>query len=161
MKWRDLTKASPNPKGGVIQKDPKTGELTGLLEESGNLVGRLIPRLTDEQQQEAIKWAVTDYASQGVTTATLAGGGLSPAMRTAGKAGVLTLRVVAMGGLGDPSALPPARLDGDEMLKTGLTVKMVHDRSIQGFTGYLSSRITPCTTTIRPTAVTRANVASS
>jgi len=138
LKLANLTKASPNPKGGVIQKDPKTGELTGLLEESGNLVGRLIPRLTDEQQQEAIKWAVTDYASHGVTTATLAGGGLSPAMRTAGKAGVLTLRVVAMGGLGDLSALPPARLDGDEMLKTGLTVKMVHDGSIQGFTGYLS-----------------------
>jgi hypothetical protein len=139
LKLANLTKASPNPKGGVIQKDPRTGELTGLLEESGNLVGRLIPRLTDDQQQAAIKWAVADYASHGVTTATLAGGGLSPAMRAAGKAGLLTFRVVAMGGLsGDLSALPPAKLDGDEMLKTGLTVKMVHDGSIQGFTGYLS-----------------------
>lgn len=139
LKLANITKMSPQPKGGVIQKDPKTGELTGLLEESGNLVGRLIPRLTDEQQQAAIKRSVEDYASSGVTTATLAGGGVSPALQAASKAGLLSFRVVAMGGMfGDLIALPPAKLAGDEMLKTGLTIKMVHDGSIQGFTGYLT-----------------------
>jgi predicted amidohydrolase YtcJ len=139
FKLAGITKASPQPKGGVIQKDPKTGELTGLLEESGNLVGRLVPGLTDDQQQAAIKWAVEDYASNGVTTATLAGGGVSQALQAASKAGVLSFRIVAMGRFpNEPSALAPAKLVGDEMLKTGLTVKMVHDGSIQGFTGYLS-----------------------
>jgi predicted amidohydrolase YtcJ len=139
LKLAGITKASPKPMGGVIQKDPKTGELTGLLEESGNLVEGLIPRLTEDQQQAAIKWSVEDYASHGVTTATLAGGGVSPSLQAASKTGLLSFRVVAMGDLfGEPSAMTPSKMAGDEMLKTGLTIKIVHDGSIQGFTGYLS-----------------------
>src|ERR1019366_5572620 len=35
--------------------------------------------------------------------------------------------------------IPPAKLQGDEMMKTGLTIKIVHDGSIQGgYTGYLT-----------------------
>ena len=139
-----LTKDTPQPQGGVIQKDPKTGELTGLLEEVGGMVGRLIPPQTPAEIQQAIDWSVRDYASNGVTTATLAGGGISTALRQAGKEGRLPFRIVAMipgaarpDGGAAPTIVPAARL-GDEMLKSGLTVKLMQDGSIQGFTGYLS-----------------------
>ncbi|MFN8060418.1 MAG: amidohydrolase [Vicinamibacterales bacterium] len=139
-----ITKDTPQPQGGVIQKDPKTGELTGLLEEVGGLVGRLIPEPTSAEIQKAIDWSVEDYASNGVTTVTIAGGGISPALREASAAGRLPMRIVSMipgmdrpGGRAAATVAPAARV-GDDMLSTGLTVKLMDDGSIQGFTGYLA-----------------------
>lgn len=143
MELAGITRNTPQPQGGVIQKDPRTGDLTGLLEEVGGMVGRLIPPQTPAEIQQAIDWSVRDYASNGVTTATLAGGGISDALRQAAKAGRLPLRIVAMiagatsTGGGQAVIVPAARI-GDEMLKTGLTVKLMQDGSIQGFTGYLA-----------------------
>ncbi|MBI2833881.1 MAG: amidohydrolase [Acidobacteria bacterium] len=136
--------------GGVIEKDPKTGEPTGILEENAQpLVQRVIPPPSDADEREAIKWSVKDYASAGVTTATLPGRGVSPALQAASKAGLIPFRIVAMlGGRTSPYQmdpvsklrewLQPAKFVGDEMLKTGLAVKLSDDGSIQGFTGYLS-----------------------
>lgn len=144
LQLADLNPNTPQPQGGVIQKDPKTGELTGLLEEVGGLVARLIPAMTPADMQRAIEWSAQDYASNGVTTATIAGGGISDAIREAEKAGKIPFRIVAMiPGMGqaDRAQLPtivPAKRIGNEMLKTGLTVKLMQDGSIQGFTGYLS-----------------------
>lgn len=144
MELAGITKNTPQPPGGVIQIDPRTGELTGLLEEVGGMVGRLIPPQTAAEIQQAIDWSVRDYASNGVTTATLAGGGVSDALRQAAKEGRLPFRIVAMiagaarpDGSQQPVIVPAARI-GDEMLKTGLTVKLMQDGSIQGFTGYLA-----------------------
>jgi predicted amidohydrolase YtcJ len=138
LKLANITKDTPQPSGGVIQKDPTTGEPNGVFEESGQLVARKIPPFSAEQERTAIKWAVNDYVSHGVTTATPAGGGISDALKQASKEGVLTLRVVAMLGGWSPDR-PKAGLIGDEMLKTGLTIgENVHDGSIQGYTGFLS-----------------------
>jgi predicted amidohydrolase YtcJ len=137
LKIAEVTKNTPQPPGGVIQKDPKTGEPNGVFEESGGMVARHAPRYTPEQMREAIKWAVKDYAEHGVTTATLAGGGINDGLKAASRDGVLPLRVVAM--LAWNPKLPKAALIGNEMLKTGLTVgEDVHDGSIQGYTGYLT-----------------------
>lgn len=137
LKLSEITKATPQPSGGVIQKHAKTGEPNGVFEESGQMVARHVPRYTPAQERDAIKWAVTDYASHGVTTATLAGGGISEALKAASRDGVLPLRVGAM--LAWNPKLPKAGLIGNEMLKTGQTVgESVHDGSIQGYTGYLT-----------------------
>lgn len=137
LKIANITKDTPQPAGGVIQRDPKTGEPNGVFEESGQQVAGHIPRYSAEEERAAVRWAVNDYVSHGVTTATLAGGGISEAMKEASKEGVLTLRVVAMLG-GWPPHRPNASLIGDEMLKTGLTIgENVHDGSIQGYTGFL------------------------
>lgn len=136
LKLANVTKDTPQPKGGVIQKDLKSGEPNGVFEESGQVVGRLITQLTPAQEQEAIKWSVADYVSHGVTTATIAGGGIGRELDAASKAGLITLRVVAMGRSAPAANSMPAKMIGTEMLKTGLTMKIVHDGSIQGFTGY-------------------------
>jgi predicted amidohydrolase YtcJ len=138
LKLANITKDTPKPSGGVIQKDQKTGEPNGVFEEVGQIVGRLIPRETPEQQRAAVAWAVNDYAAHGVTTATLAGGGLPESLKTASAEGHLPFRVVGMLGGWDPNR-PKAGIVGDEMLKTGLTIgENVHDGSIQGYTGYLA-----------------------
>ena len=123
---------TPNPKGGVYEKDTKTGEPNGIMEENSQAVARLIPPLTPAQMQEAIKWCAQNYLSQGVTTATIAGGGISKALWDASAAGLVPLRIVAMSYTSPAAELPPAKMQGDEMMKTGLTIKIVHDGSIQG-----------------------------
>ncbi len=139
LKLAGITKDTPQPKGGVIEKDPTTGEPDGLFKECGGMVSRLIPPRTAEQQQQAIKWAVRDYVSHGVTTATIAGGSIGGNLKQASEAGWLTLRVVAMQHGPLKGDFPRAHMIGTEMLKTGLTIgEDVHDGSIQGCTGYFT-----------------------
>ncbi|HWE53082.1 MAG TPA: amidohydrolase [Bryobacteraceae bacterium] len=139
LKLAGIAKETPDPKVGIYEKDPKTGEPNGIMEENSQAVARLIPPLTPAQIQEAIKWCAQNYVSQGVTTATIAGGGISRAFWAAGAAGLVPLRIVAMNYTSPAANLPPAKLQGDEMMKTGLAIKIVHDGSIQGgYTGYLT-----------------------
>jgi predicted amidohydrolase YtcJ len=140
LKMAGLDESRPQPKGGLYQKDPRTGKPNGVLEENAmRLVGSHLPAFTAAQNREAIAWAVQNYLSQGVTTATIAGGGISKELWAAGEAGLVPLRVVAMGYQVTNGEQPPAKLIGTEMMKTGLTIKHVHDGSIQGGnTGYLT-----------------------
>lgn len=137
LRLAGVTARTPNPAGGVIQRDDRTKEPNGVFEEDWQAVSRLVPAYTGEQIREAIQWAVRDYASSGVTTATIAGGGVSPALQAAVDAGAVPLRVDAMSY--DSPKLPPARPVGSKTLRSGRTVKLVADGSIQGYTGYLSA----------------------
>ena len=139
LKMAGITKDTPKPKGGVIEKDPKTGEPNGVFEEVGQMVARLIPRFTPGQELEAIQWSVHDYLAHGVSTATIAGGGLGKDLESAEKSGVITLRVVAMMHGPLEGDFPPAHMIGNEMMKTGLTIgEDVHDGSPQGCTAYFT-----------------------
>ncbi|MBI2834229.1 MAG: amidohydrolase, partial [Acidobacteria bacterium] len=140
-----VTKDTPNPTGGVIRKDPKTGEPNGVLEESAQtLVRRIIPPFSDEQMMKAIKWASDHYASRGVTTSASPGSDRQRLMdlRNALSRGLLGIRVVTMTSksLDQPS---PSELGGflpgfgNEWLRLS-GIKMVQDGSIQGYTGYLT-----------------------
>jgi len=60
--------APPDPEGGVIDRDPQTGEPTGVLRESAmGLVSRLIPEPTTQDKMRALRRAVTHANSFGVT----------------------------------------------------------------------------------------------
>ena len=141
-----ITHDTPQPAGGVIQKDPRTGEPNGVFEESGGLVSRLIPPLSQQQRLEAIEWAGKHYVSRGVTTAVITGmfGSRFSDLQKARASGILPLRIVAMGRKGNPgqaSAGEAAGLlsgFGDEWLKLG-GVKLVQDGSNQGYTGYFTT----------------------
>jgi predicted amidohydrolase YtcJ len=66
-----ITKDTPNPPGGVIVKDPNTGEPTGILHEKAmELIKR--PQLSDKESHEmdkqAVKLAVKEAARFGVTS---------------------------------------------------------------------------------------------
>ena len=96
LEMAGITKETPVPPGGVIRKDPETGEPNGVFEESMSLVTRLIPPLGENDRLDAIRWAVTDYVEEGVTTTVIAHGsadGLRDLQR-ARRAGLLSLRVI-------------------------------------------------------------------
>ena len=132
LKMAGITRDTPNPKGGIIQKDA-SGEPSGVFEECGGLVGQLIPAPDEAQRLEAIKVCNAHYLSKGVTTAVIAGTTLQAVedLEKAREAGALVLRTKIM--LAENRLLPASPRDG-------LTaVKMGQDGSIQGYTGYLSA----------------------
>ncbi len=58
----------PNPEGGVIDRDPQTGEPTGILRESAmDLVSRHIPAPTLDEQVRALRRAMTEAVRHGIT----------------------------------------------------------------------------------------------
>ena len=140
-----IDRNTPNPPGGVVQKDPATGEPNGVFEESGGMVSRLIPPSTQEEQLEAFRWAVEDYVEDGVTTAVIAGGGRGSlvGLQRARDEGILTFRIITMmsrGNPGQPSAAEAGGVVshfGDEWLKVG-AIKIVQDGSNQGYTGHFT-----------------------
>lgn len=69
MELAGITKDTKDPEGGVIQRDPVTGEPSGLLQESAmQLVSELQPEYTKEQYKEAILWLQDWLNSLGFTT---------------------------------------------------------------------------------------------
>lgn len=64
-----IDKDTPNPVGGVIGKDPNTGEPTGILwnHPAMDLVRKYYPQFTLEDLVEDVKFAQERYISEGVT----------------------------------------------------------------------------------------------
>ena len=90
-----ITKATPNPPGGIIERDAK-GEPTGVLRESGSAaVSRLVPPATAEENATALKWSLEQMLAQGVTSFTDAGTSedIEQAYATLADRGVLKQRV--------------------------------------------------------------------
>ncbi|MBX5479923.1 MAG: amidohydrolase [Pyrinomonas methylaliphatogenes] len=69
LKLAGITRATPDPPGGQIVRDPRTGEPTGILKDAAmGLVYRVMPEPSFEEKLEAARRA-TDYAaSLGVTS---------------------------------------------------------------------------------------------
>jgi len=69
LKLAGITKDTPDPPGGAIVRDPKTGEPTGMLKDSAaNLVSRIIPQPSDTEYAEALRAALKEAARVGVTS---------------------------------------------------------------------------------------------
>jgi predicted amidohydrolase YtcJ len=66
-----VTKETPDPTGGLLVRDPETGQPTGIFKDAAEaLVERVIPERTFEQKCDAAR-AATDYAARcGVTSLT-------------------------------------------------------------------------------------------
>lgn len=135
-----ITKDTPDPAGGVICRDARTGELTGVFEECGSKVNRLIPALTPEQIDEAVGWCSKHYVSKGVTTTVVAGGnkGKISDLKRGLEKGLLDLRVVSMTSMSDAEACREILSDVDPNRLKVTAVKMFHDGSNQGYTGYFT-----------------------
>jgi predicted amidohydrolase YtcJ len=65
-----ITAKTPDPPGGHIMHDPKTGEPNGMLEEDAamNLVFQRIPPVTPEKWRRAVELGLADLAQHGVTS---------------------------------------------------------------------------------------------
>ncbi len=69
LKLAGINKDTSSPVGGVIVKDPKTGEPTGILKDSAmNLVYKIIPETDTKTSLIAVKKAVEEANRFGVTS---------------------------------------------------------------------------------------------
>ncbi len=101
-----ITRDTPNPPNGIIDRDSKTGEATGVLNEASaqQLVEKFIPTPTREEELDLLAKAFRYFNSLGLTSVTSCGGdveniGLFVELR---KRGQLTARFY-----GAPFAQPP------------------------------------------------------
>ncbi len=93
-----ITRETPDPTDGRIERDPRTGEPSGTLREAAvGLVSRLLPERTDAELSAGLDRALPLAAERGITAITeaLASEATLRAYAAADRAGRLTLRVVA------------------------------------------------------------------
>ena len=70
LKTAGITKDTTNPEGGVIERDPETGDPSGTLRENAmDLIHNLLPPFTVEQLKEGILAYADTAAKEGITTA--------------------------------------------------------------------------------------------
>lgn len=138
-----INKATPQPKGGRIRIDPKTGEPTGVIEESLGLISKHLPQVTLEQTLQAMRHDGKLYAAKGVTTTVIAGASRQRMIefKTAIARNFVPIRINALlaGGAAPPTIEDAAgfRSPNGQLQVTG--VKLFQDGSIQGYTGYLAA----------------------
>ncbi|MCK4700259.1 MAG: amidohydrolase family protein, partial [Bacteroidales bacterium] len=108
LKASGITKDTPNPYGGEIQRDPETGELTGILKETAQgliKTGAIKIEYSDEERKtrNEKEWdAAFDMAARdGVTSIQMPGGGDAGYMQQRKNEGKLTLRIDVAGRLTD------------------------------------------------------------
>ena len=71
LRLAGITKDTPQPRNGLIEKDPQTGEPTGFLAETGQqAVFSKIPMYPDEVWERALKRAMQELTAWGVTAYT-------------------------------------------------------------------------------------------
>jgi hypothetical protein len=69
LRLAGVTKGTPDPVGGVIGRDPKTGEPTGILKDAAqDLVLRVVPPPTEREMEEALRAGLKEAARVGLTS---------------------------------------------------------------------------------------------
>ena len=69
LRLAKITRKTPNPAGGVIVKDAKTGEPTGLLKETAiALVSSHLPKPTSADRAAALRAAISEAQRNGITS---------------------------------------------------------------------------------------------
>lgn len=144
LKLAGITRATPDPPGGIVVKDPRSGLPTGVLKEAAMaLVAKAAPQPTREDRLAAIRAAIGEAQRFGVTSVQNAGGSvddleLYDELR---KRGELTVRVyqALSAGAGTTDAeldrldAARARFPDDPLLKTG-AIKLMADGVIESHT---------------------------
>jgi len=144
LEMADIGADTKDPEGGIIERDEKTGELTGLLEETArNDVQKMALDFPFFDRSDILKQSVQNYLEAGVTTAQngLADEKLLKNLYMASRFWIIPMRLVVW----PDEALGEKIIAGDfdsedynsEMFLVG-AVKLIADGSIQGYTGYLS-----------------------
>jgi predicted amidohydrolase YtcJ len=68
LKLVHISKETPDPQDGLIDRDIQTGEPTGLLFGMGDYLTKLIPPIDDDQMEQGVKLANTQLSSLGITS---------------------------------------------------------------------------------------------
>ncbi|OED38342.1 hypothetical protein AB833_19980 [Chromatiales bacterium (ex Bugula neritina AB1)] len=134
-----------NPFGGVIVRDTKTGEPTGLLQETAApSTSTILGNISYIDYLRIVRRAVDDYAASGITTAQTGGANLTMirAMKVASLIRLLPFRLnvwpkhEALGSAIHSGEIEPQRYN-DERFHIG-PIKILADGSPQGRTAYLT-----------------------
>ncbi len=142
-----ITKGTPDPANGVVVKDPKTGEPTGVLKEAAmSLVSSILPETTRDDRLRAIRAAVKEANRLGITSVQEAGTNESQIalFEEARKSGDLTVRVYAALSARDTLSEADAdtfdrirtRYASDPVIRVG-AVKMMIDGVIEAHTAVM------------------------
>ena len=139
-----INRDSADPEGGVIKKDPESGEPTGLLLEKANMpVMNVAMKRSLLDNIKVLRVASMDYLSKGVTTAQNGQAFLKQIgfLTKASRLGLTPLRLIiwpnGIEWLKDSQQEKPMTLRSQGKCVIGAR-KLGIDGSIQGYTGYLS-----------------------
>ncbi|MFP5378399.1 MAG: amidohydrolase [Vicinamibacteria bacterium] len=139
-----ITRRTPNPPGGIIEKDPRTGEPTGVLKETAmRLMAGVLPETTREERLQALGEAVDEAHRLGVTSVQNASGSLDEFelyddLREAGDLDVRVYSAISVGpdvtaGDYDRFDAIRERFSDDPLFKVG-AIKLMVDGVIEGHT---------------------------
>jgi predicted amidohydrolase YtcJ len=156
-----ITKKTPNPPGGVIVKDPRTGEPTGVLKGAAMaLVSRHVPQPTRADRAAALRAAIREAQRLGITSIQNASGNAEDfeLYADARREGDLGVRVYSA--LSTPGVLAEPEIAGldalaerypdDPLFKAG-AVKIELDGAIEAQTGAMLAPYAGGTTNGTPT----------
>jgi predicted amidohydrolase YtcJ len=138
-----ITRGTPDPDGGRIERDPATGEPSGILREKAmDLVLKLIPPASREENRRAAVWQLKEFAKAGLTSIHDADASIEDvrAYMDAHLAGELPIRVYLLVQFAEIEKLDLWGLRtgfGNDMLRIGGT-KLYTDGAIAGRTARLS-----------------------
>lgn len=68
LKLVGITNETPDPPGGIIDRDFETGEPNGVLYEMGSYLAEVIPSLSDDEMERGMRLASKQLISLGVTS---------------------------------------------------------------------------------------------
>jgi hypothetical protein len=124
LRLAGVTRETPDPPGGLIVRDPKTGEPTGVLKDAAmSYVWKVVPESTFEEKLQAARAATEHAASLGVTSVQdVSAGDDVGVYQTLLERGELKTRVYAVSPLPDWRRLGRVgvrRAFGGDMLRIG------------------------------------------
>jgi hypothetical protein len=138
-----VTRDTPDPDGGRIERDPATKEPTGILREKAmDLVLKLIPPASREESRKAALWQLQEFAKAGLTSIHDADASMEDvkAYMDAHLAGELPIRVYLMVQFAEIERLDAWGMRtgfGNDRLRIGGT-KLYTDGAIAGRTARIS-----------------------
>ena len=141
-----------DPKGGEIERDPKTGEPTGILKESAmGLVSRFIPDATENERYEALLRAMKHANALGITSVQdMCDPDDVEVFRRAEREGAISVRVTAYLSTSDWTGYADSvrsrvnastshwAIDADRLPRTGTESDWVR---VAGFKGYMDGSL--------------------
>lgn len=151
LKLAGITKDTQSPEGGLILKDPKTGEPTGLLKDNAmDLVFKIIPPPTDDEYYESLKAALNEAKKYGVTSVQdISFPAALKAYNKAKQEGILTCRIFIRWPITDYRYLIENGIKagyGDDLIRMG-SLKAFVDGSLGSSTAWFFEKYNQDTTT--------------
>ncbi|MDX9713130.1 MAG: amidohydrolase [Ignavibacteriaceae bacterium] len=151
LKLAGITKETENPDGGLIVKDPKTGEPTGVLKDNAmEILTKHIPDATEEENYDALLAALNEAKRLGVTSIQDMSylDALTVYERTKNE-GILTCRIFSRWAIADYKYLVKKNIKagyGDNLIRMG-SLKGFADGSLGSSTAWFFEKYVQDTTT--------------